>query len=125
MAPLSKSGAGRPHREIILGIDPGSIHTGWGLIETATLIGVTLSDFDVLRILSGADYLHAFEANRLQALARLSAGKPVAHFVYFGVMSVAEVLLALWETEVGLDGGLLDREAAANLPSGLARPASP
>jgi hypothetical protein len=46
--------------------------TGWGLIETATLVFVTLSDFDVLRILSGADYLHAFEANRLQALARLS-----------------------------------------------------
>jgi hypothetical protein len=46
--------------------------TGWGLIETATLVVVTLSDFNVLRILSGADYLHAFEANRLQALARLS-----------------------------------------------------
>ena len=46
--------------------------TGWGLIETATLIFVTLSDFAVLRILSDADYLHAFEANRLQALARLS-----------------------------------------------------
>src|ERR1700682_5008359 len=46
--------------------------TGWGLIKTATLVVVTLSDFDVLRILSGADYLHAFEANRLQALARLS-----------------------------------------------------
>jgi hypothetical protein len=46
--------------------------TGWGLIETATLVVVTLSDFDVLRVLSGADYLHAFEANRLQALARLS-----------------------------------------------------
>jgi hypothetical protein len=46
--------------------------TGWGLIETATLVVVTLSDFDVLRFLSGADYLHAFEANRLQALARLS-----------------------------------------------------
>jgi len=45
---------------------------GWGLIETATLVVVTLSDFDVLRILSGADYLHAFEADRLQALARLS-----------------------------------------------------
>ena len=28
-----------------------------------------------------------------QALARMSAGKPVAHFVYFGVMTVAEVLL--------------------------------
>jgi hypothetical protein len=46
--------------------------TGWGLIETATLVVVTLSDFDVLRMLSGADYLHAFEANQLQALARLS-----------------------------------------------------
>src|ERR1039458_2744229 len=29
--------------------------TGWGLIETAILVVVTLSDFDVLRILSGAD----------------------------------------------------------------------
>ncbi len=47
---------------------------GWGLIETASLVVVTLSDFDVLRILSGADYLHAFEANQLQALARLSVG---------------------------------------------------
>jgi hypothetical protein len=45
---------------------------GWGLIETATLVVVTLTDFAVLRMLSGADYLHAFEANRLQALARLS-----------------------------------------------------
>ena len=41
--------------------------TGWGLIETATLVVVTLSDFEVLWILSGADYLHAFEANRLQS----------------------------------------------------------
>ena len=47
---------------------------GWGLIETAILVVVTLSDFDVLRILSGADYLHAFEASQLQALARLSLG---------------------------------------------------
>src|SRR5437762_4381718 len=53
---------------------------GWGLIETATLVVVTLSDFDVLRILSGADYLHAFEADRLQALARLSIG--AHHDVY-------------------------------------------
>ncbi len=50
------------------------VAAGWGLIETATLIVVTLSDFDVLRILSGADYLHAFEPSRLQALARLSVG---------------------------------------------------
>jgi len=46
--------------------------TGWGLIETAILVVVTLSDLEVLRILSHADYLHAFEADRLQALARLS-----------------------------------------------------
>ncbi len=46
--------------------------TGWGLIETAILVAVTLSDFDVLRILGGADYLQAFEVNQLQALARLS-----------------------------------------------------
>ena len=46
--------------------------SGWGLVETATLVAVTLSDFAVLRILSGADYLHAFEASRLQSLARLS-----------------------------------------------------
>src|SRR6266702_2170304 len=45
---------------------------GWGLIETATLVFVTLRDFEVLRILSGSDYLQAFEASRLQALARLS-----------------------------------------------------
>jgi hypothetical protein len=46
--------------------------TGWGLIETAILVVATLSDFAVLRILSGVDYLRAFEASQLQALARLS-----------------------------------------------------
>src|SRR6476469_6547310 len=45
---------------------------GWGLIETAILVVVTVSDLEVLRILSGADYLHAFEANQVQALSRLS-----------------------------------------------------
>ncbi len=50
------------------------VAAGWGLIETATLVVVTLSDFDVLRILSGADYLHAFDADQLRALARLSVG---------------------------------------------------
>ncbi len=47
---------------------------GWGLIETAILVVVTLNDLDVLRILSGAGYLQAFDAGRLQALARLSIG---------------------------------------------------
>jgi hypothetical protein len=46
----------------------------WGLIETATLVVVTLDDFDVLRVLSDAAYLHVFGADRLQVLARLSLG---------------------------------------------------
>src|SRR3954452_11489610 len=50
------------------------VAAAWGLIETATLVIVTLSDFEVLRILSGAGYLHAFEADRLHALAGLSLG---------------------------------------------------
>jgi hypothetical protein len=45
---------------------------GWGLIETAILVIVTLNDLDVLRILSGAGYLQAFGVNQLLALARLS-----------------------------------------------------
>lgn len=44
------------------------------LIETAILVVAALNDFDVLRVLSGADYLRVFEADRLQALARLSIG---------------------------------------------------
>jgi uncharacterized protein DUF4386 len=47
---------------------------GWGLIETAILVVVTLSDFDVLRILSGAEYLKVFDIDRLRALATLSNG---------------------------------------------------
>jgi len=44
----------------------------WRMIETATLVGTTLNDFTVLRLLSGAGYLHALEPDRLQALARLA-----------------------------------------------------
>jgi hypothetical protein len=46
---------------------------GWGLIETASLVATALTDFSVLRILGGAEYLNVFEVGRLQALARLSA----------------------------------------------------
>jgi Domain of unknown function (DUF4386) len=55
---------------------------GWGLIETAILVVVTLSDFDVLRILNGAGYLQAFTPAQLQALARLSIG---AHGIAYNV----------------------------------------
>jgi hypothetical protein len=44
----------------------------WRMIETVMLVGVTLNDFAVLRLLSGVGYLHAFEPERLHALARLA-----------------------------------------------------
>ncbi|MEP7062874.1 MAG: DUF4386 domain-containing protein [Betaproteobacteria bacterium] len=55
---------------------------GWGLVETAILVVVTLSDFAVLRSLSGADYLQAFNASHLQALARLAIS---AHYDAYNV----------------------------------------
>jgi hypothetical protein len=55
---------------------------GWGLVETAILVVVTLSDFSVLGILSGAPYLDVFGARRLQALAALSI---VAHGAAYNV----------------------------------------
>ena len=63
----------------------------WRLMETAVLVVVTLNGFDVLRVLSGADYLGVFEADRLQALARLSLGAYGAGynvgFVFLGLGS--------------------------------------
>ncbi len=71
---------------------------GWGLIETAILVIVTLNDLDVLRILSGADYLQVFEVSRLQALARLSIGAHDATYnvglVFAGLRSTA--FCCLW-----------------------------
>lgn len=42
------------------------------IVETTVLVVVVLNDFAVLRILSGADHLQAFEPQRLHALARLA-----------------------------------------------------
>ena len=51
----------------------------------------SLHDFDVLRVLSGADYLRVFEADRLAALARLSMGAHSAAYIvgllFFGIGS--------------------------------------
>lgn len=44
------------------------------LIETTLLVTVTLDDFAVLRILSGAAYLQTFEPDRLAGMARLAIG---------------------------------------------------
>ena len=43
----------------------------WRLIYALMWIRMTLNLFDALRLLSGADYLRVFEADRLQSLARL------------------------------------------------------
>lgn len=70
----------------------------WGLIETSVLVVATLSDFEVLRLLSGADYLRAFEPDRLQSLARLSIGAHSAAYnvglVFAGLRST--VFCYLW-----------------------------
>ncbi|MCP3105019.1 AAA family ATPase [Myxococcus sp. K15C18031901] len=57
-----------------------------------------------------------------KALEKLSAGKAVAHFVYFGVTTVAEVLLTLWEREGGRDAALVEStRAAVRAVEGFAR----
>ena len=44
----------------------------WRLVYAFMWVLMTLNLFDPLRLLSGADYLQVFDAERLQALARLS-----------------------------------------------------
>lgn len=63
----------------------------WRMVETTILVVMTLTSFDVLRVLSGADYLRGFEVDRLQALARLSIGAHSAGYtvglMFFGLGS--------------------------------------
>lgn len=46
----------------------------WRLVWVLMWLAATLSLYDALRLLSGADYLRAFEGERLQGLARLYLG---------------------------------------------------
>ena len=71
---------------------------GWGLIETAILVFVTLNDFDTLRILSGADYLKAFESSQLHALVR----KVIPLEIYGGLIFVFELAIGFWLLFKGL-----------------------
>ena len=80
------------------------------LIETTILFVVTLNDFNVLELLSGAEYLRALEADRVQALARLSIaahgdaynlalllfglGSPVFCYLWFRSGYIPKVLAA-------------------------------
>jgi hypothetical protein len=68
------------------------------VVETAIFVAATLNSFDVLRLLSGADYLQALRTDQLQALARIpisayGAGFDVS-FVFLGLGST--VFCYLW-----------------------------
>lgn len=54
----------------------------WRLVWVFTWLFMTLQLFDALRLLSGSDYLRAFDADKLQALARFNLG---ARFDYYYV----------------------------------------
>lgn len=74
------------HRRLAL------LAAGWGLLETATLVGTTLADLDVLRILGRGEYMQAFRPDETAALARLSIGAHDAAYL------VALVLAGLRST---------------------------
>ena len=61
----------------------------WRLMEAVICVVMTLSSFDVLRVLSGAESLRVFEADRLHALATIYLG---AHGDGY---NVAEMFLGL------------------------------
>lgn len=88
------------------------------LIETAIVAIMTLTTFDVLRLLSGASYLKGLDSTHLQAMVGLALGAHDAGynlgFLFFGVGSTAFAylwfksryisrVLAVW----GILGGIL------------------
>src|SRR5271166_1209539 len=57
----------------------------WRLVWVLMWLAMTLHLFDALRLLSGADYLRPFEAEQLQALARLYLGTRFEYY-YVGLL---------------------------------------
>jgi hypothetical protein len=57
----------------------------WRLVWVLMWLAMTLNLFDALRLLRGADYLRAFEAERLQALARFHLGTSFDYY-YVGLL---------------------------------------
>jgi len=57
----------------------------WRLVWVLMWLAMTLNLFNALRLLSGADYLRAFEAERLQALARFYLGTRFEYY-YVGLL---------------------------------------
>jgi uncharacterized protein DUF4386 len=70
----------------------------WRLVAVAVLLVAAMTSLDVLRLLSGADYLRAFDADRLHALARLAIGAHDAQYnVGFLFLGLGSTLFAwLW-----------------------------
>ncbi|MEA2162320.1 MAG: hypothetical protein QOK37_447 [Thermoanaerobaculia bacterium] len=72
--------------------------TAWRLVDCAILAVNMLNDFAILRLVSGADYLRAFDTKQLQGLVRLflsieAAGFQVG-FIFLGLGST--VFSYLW-----------------------------
>ena len=70
----------------------------WRLIWVLMWLVMTLQLFDALRLLSGADYLRALNAEKLQALARFSVGTRFDYY-YVGLLfgaSASTVCGLLW-----------------------------
>lgn len=82
----------------------------WRVANAAILAVILLSDFAVLRLLSGVEYLRAFDTAQLQALARLMISVQAAGFqigfVFLGLGST--VFSWLW-----LKSGYVPRALAA------------
>ena len=60
----------------------------WRLVYASMWLLMTLNLFEVLRLLSGADYLRIFEAERVQALAKLYLGARFDQY-YVGLLFYA------------------------------------
>lgn len=73
------------HRSLAL------LAASWRMFEVAVHAAITVSSFVVLRLLSDADYLDAFEPGQLQALARLFLGAHGSGYIvallFFGLGS--------------------------------------
>jgi hypothetical protein len=63
------------HRNVVL------LAAFWRLAESAIFALITLNDFVVLRLLSGADYLRAFDTQQLQVLAYALVGAHDARYL--------------------------------------------
>lgn len=57
----------------------------WRLVYALMWVLMTLNLFDALRLLTGADYLRVFDAERLQALARFYLGTRFDYY-YVGLL---------------------------------------